>query len=154
MVDFVSWGGLAVAVGSLIVSIIAFKKSTHAQDEANAVQKRLVEIEEQREQERQLSIRQASLRPELREVSNNSYRLYLINEGSAVANNVRVLLDGNPINEHAARSYEEPPNLVGPNSEVSVLLSISFDCVPPFGIEVRWDDASGSDRSYIGTLTF
>ncbi len=57
--------------------------------------------------------------------------------------------------EHAsAIQGDDIPTQVGPNSEASCLINITMTCAPPFNIEVEWDDDSGKDRIYQGTLTF
>jgi len=141
---------------SLVVSIVAILVGWKAHREANAAQRRIVEIEEQRERERRLSALQASLYPRLIRTERESYRLYLVNSGKAEARNVRVKLDGVPLNEHpVAGRRSDIPTLIGANSEVSCLLFITRGSPPrPYEIEIRWDDDSGMDRVYRGTLTF
>lgn len=154
MGDLAAWAGVFIAIASLIVSIIAMLKSMHAQHEANAVQRRIVHIEERREEERQLGSHQARLRLELRNMGSGSYRLYLINDGMAEARNVRVILDDLPLDAHQTGVRGEIlPSLVGPNAEVSCFLRITLGCQPPFQAAVHWDDNSGIDRSYRTTLT-
>ena len=120
---------------------ISVWKSSQAQREANAAQKRIVEIEEQREREKLFEAKQDNLRPELRKVERGTYRLYLINHGKAEARNIRIKLDGTPLAEHcAAVQSDRMPAFLGPGAECSVLLAISSGCVPPFEIEITWDD--------------
>jgi len=155
MSDATSWVGVGVGAGSLIISAIALWISSRAQNKAVAVQKRIVEIEEQREKERQVRSLQAQLQPQIRKSSLGSYRLYLLNSGEAEAYNIKVILNGKPLEEHcAAVNGDSIPTHIGANSEVSCLLNITFGCAPPFEIEVKWDDASGTGRIYRGALTF
>jgi hypothetical protein len=155
MGDAASWAGVIIAMGSLIVAIIAMRKSFHAEQEAIAAQRRIVEIEEWREKERRLDALQAKLQAELREMGNGSERLYLVNLGRAEARNVKVSFDGKPLEEHCASvGGDSLPSLVGPGAEVSCLVSITNVCAPPFQCEVRWDDDSGLDRLYRTTLTW
>lgn len=126
-----------IAACSLVVSVVALLLSHRAQREANAAQLRIVEIEEQRERDRQMQRRQARLHPELRRQASGSYRLYLANQGESAARNIRVRLDGKPIQEHcAAVQGDSLPDRVEPGGEVSCLLAISLDCAPPFEVEV------------------
>lgn len=155
MTDAATSINLAIAAGSLIVSVVALVLSLRAQREANSAQRRIVEIEERREQEKRQDALQAKLLPELRETASNSYRLCLTNLGEAEARNVVAKLDGVPITaHHAAVQGDSLPSLVGPGSEVSCLLRISHDCAPPFKVEIEWDDDSGTHRVYRTTLTF
>jgi len=143
-----------VSVFSLFASIIAIFISRKAHREAITVQRRIVEIEEQRERDRQLSELKASLHPRLRKTDRGLYRLHVVNSGKGLARNVRVTLDGKRLVEHGtAVQGGEIPALIGPNSEVSCLLVITLGCAPPFKIEVEWDDESGKDRIFQGTLT-
>jgi len=138
MPEVASWAGVIVAALSLVVYVVTVSIGWW-----------------QREQDRRLSAQRASLRPELRKTNRDSYRLYLVNEGKAEARNVRVMLGGKPLSEHpAAVQGDDMPTRIGPNSEVSCLLAITLGCAPPFEIEVRWDDDSGADHTYRGTLTF
>lgn len=154
MGDAASWVGIIIAMGSLVVAIIAMRKSLDAQREANSAQRRVVEIEEGRERQRRLASLQAKLRAELRGVR-GADRLYLVNDGEAEARNVQVRLDGKPFAEHCAVIGDSSlPMFVGARAEVSCLLAIYQQCAPPFECEIRWDDDSGTDRSYRTTLTF
>jgi len=152
--NFFSWGNLLISFCSLVISFIALRRSIHAQNEANAIQKKLVFIEEQREYDRKTRTLQARLCAELRKKI-KGYWLYLINFGEAEAHNVRIKLDGIPlINHPAAVQGMHIPSFIGPNSEVGCPLSITQDCYPPFEVEIKWDDNYSKDRIYRSTLTF
>ena len=152
MCDYASWAGIVVGLGSLAVSIIAVVKSSRAQHEANDVNRRLVEIEEKREQDRLAGSTRAELRAELRITARNTTRLYVINYGLAEARNVTVTLDKKPLAKHEAGG-DELASTIGPKSEVSCILMTHMMCAPPFGIEITWEDDSGEPRSYSSTLT-
>ena len=154
MSDVTSWVGIGIGVSSLIISIIAIRKSSWAQGETVAAQKRIAAIEEQREKEKLFKAKQASLRPELSKTENGAYRLYLVNYGKAEARNIRVKLDGKPLAEHcAAVQHEHMPTYLGPGSKYSVLLNVVFSCPPPSEIEIVWDDDYGTERTYRTPLT-
>jgi hypothetical protein len=145
--DWISAGSLVVAISALVVSVFANRK-------ANANQQRLVEIEEQRENDRQIQKLSAQLRPELRRTGKGE-RLVIINQGNAEARNVRVTMDGKPLSEHKASvSNDRLPDMVGANSEISCLLALAMGCTPPFDVDVTWDDDSGDGKRYKTTLTF
>ncbi len=155
MADALSVGGVIISALSLGVSAIAIYTSSQANRQAIAAQRRIVEIEEQRERDRQRGELQASMHPQLRKTNRHSYRLYLVNSGKGIARNIRVRLDGKRLSEHAAAIQgDDIPSQVGPNSESSCLINITMTCAPPFNIKVEWDDDSGKDRIYQGTLTF
>lgn len=150
MDDLISWTNAVIAASSLlslIVSVIALIKS-------NRAQLRIIAIEEQREEERRMESLQAKIQPKLVKTLSNSYRLYLINHGKAAARNIRVKLDEVPLAEHRATVRgDSMPSDVGPGGQISCLLALSVDCMPPFKIQILWDDDSGTDRSYVTTLT-
>ncbi len=154
MGDAASWAGVVIATVSMVVSIIAILKSNKAQEEANAAQRRIVEIEQHRELDRRLDSLRAKLRPELRKNGPTSYRFYLVNNGLAEARNIRIKMDGRPMAEHPAGRFEKMPSIVGPSSEISSIIGITLACKPPFDLEIWWDDDSGTDRTYRTTLTF
>lgn len=150
MAEEAAWAGVIVSLVSLVVAIFAFRKSVQASDEANSFQQRLVEIEEHREKDR-LS---ANLRAELRKTE-RSYRLYLINDGAVEATNVSVKMDGDQLKDHPAGSASKDlGSVIGPSSEISCMLMVHRGCMPPFDIELTWNDDSGQQRSYKSTLTF
>ena len=143
-----------VSARSLVVAIIALILSTRSHRKSNSTQQQLFEIEKQRQNDRQEQKLSAQLFTELLK-KGNSYRLVLINRGYAEARNIRVMMDGMPLAEHkVAVSNDSLPDVVGANSEVSCLLGISHENVPPFKIEVKWEDDSGNDKEYRTTLTF
>ncbi len=155
MADLFSLSGLVLSTGSLVVSIIALWKSSHAQHEANAAHKRLVEIEEQREKDRQAQLGQAKLRPELRKTSRGSHRLYIVNHGDVEARNIRVEVDDTPLIGHPAAVQGSPmPGFVGPHCEISCQLGLHLGCAPPFKIRVKWDDDLRKNREIETALTW
>jgi len=156
MGDLASWVGIVIAAGSLVVAIVALRRSGRAAAEANAVQRQLVAIEEQRESERRAQAQKAALRPTLRKTGTSGYRLFVENSGSSAAQNVRVALGGKPLCEHpAAVRNDSLPSLIAPESEVSCLMAFSSSTPhPPFETEIAWEDGSGQPGSYSGTLTF
>jgi hypothetical protein len=140
---------------ALLVSIVAILVSIHANRQANATQRRLVEIEEGRDRERVAAGRRADLRAEIREFGLHSERLYVINEGSAAAHDVADFLDGVALAEHDAAVANDPlSTVIGPRSEASCLLMTTLSCATPFDIRITWQDDSGEPREYRSTLTF
>jgi heme exporter protein D len=143
-----TWVGIIIAVGSLIVAIVALVVSSRTQ-------KKLVQIEEQREADRLEKSKAAELSAEIRPTSRGSDRLFITNSGECEARNVEVRIGNKPLAEHpAAVKGEEIPKLIGPGSSVSCLLAFSFGCGPPFELEITWDDDSGKGKHYRTTLTW
>jgi hypothetical protein len=151
MSDAAMWIGIGVTG---VLSIVALYNSRKAHREAIALQKRLVEIEQQRETDRLRQAKAAKLRADLRPTPQGCDRLYIFNSGDCEARNVTAVMDGKPITEHPASPRgEEFPELIGPDSEVSYLLAWSRKTNPPYELEITWDDDSGNQRLYRTTLT-
>ncbi|MCL2646094.1 MAG: hypothetical protein FWD61_03700 [Phycisphaerales bacterium] len=168
--ELAAWVGAVAGLGSLVVAIIALVRSNAAQKESDVAQqkssdalqksseaqRRIVEIEEQREQDRRVQTRQANLRAELRTTARGSYRLCLINEGVSDARNIRIEMNDMPFSEHPVAG-EDMPDLVGRRSVISCYLATRIDdtnCSPPFKLKVTWDDDFEQNRIYQTTLTF
>lgn len=149
-----SWIGDGISVISVIVAVIALIKSDGAQRQANASQKRIVEIEEGRESDRNSEAKQAILRPRIWRHGSGDYRLHIENQGKAEARNVNMLLADMPFLDHpAVPKGETLCTLIGPGTDVSYCLAIAFGCAPPFDLVLTWDDDSKTGNSYRTTLT-
>ena len=159
----------AIAVASaciaglaLVQSWRATRQATKATREANdmikqqvALQDRLTQIEQSREQARLIQSLQASIRAELRKTDRGSWRLFVLNTGQGPARNVTITLDGKPLLEHdAVPRGEQEAKTIGPESGSSYCMAIDSGCHPPFQFEATWDDESGQQGEYSTTLTF
>lgn len=150
-----TWLGVAISGIALLVAIISFWKSDRAQYEANSAQRRLVEIEERREQDRLIRNRQAELTASISNADKGSLKIHIRNSGETEARNIQILLDEIPLLEHpAAPKGQSLPNVIGPNSEISFYLALAFGSPTPSGVMIAWDDDSGARRLYRTTLTF
>ena len=155
MVDYISLVGLVVAFVSLCVAIMAYAKSYKTQDKTIALQQRLIQIEEGRDQLSLVKASSAKLRAELREFKRSSYKLCIANDGNVFARNVCVELGGMSLVDHpVCPRGVEIPKLVGPKSEINCVLAIHMNCAPPFALRVLWDDGCGVNQSFETTLTF
>jgi len=98
--------------------------------------------------------RHARIRAELRnDVAHQFWRLYLVNEGKAEARNVRVTLNGAPLEQWQA-AIGGLPSLIGGNGQVSCIMAFSQACSPPLDCQVQWDDDAGKNHMYRTTLTY
>lgn len=151
---FATWAGIVIAGISLIVAAISLWKSDRAQREANAAQRRIVEIEEQREQDRVGESRRAVVRVALRRTG-NAFRLCIQNVGQAEARNLKIRLDGIPASEHpVVPGGQTFPTMVGPGAEVGLLMALTWGTDAPTELTVTWDDDAGTGHSFRTTLTF
>ncbi|MFP4029621.1 MAG: hypothetical protein ACLFWL_17720 [Candidatus Brocadiia bacterium] len=144
-----------IALGSVLISIIATILSWLANQKSNKTQSRLLKIEQSRADARRAKSQQATLRTELRKTDKNSWRMAIINEGQSEARNIVVFIDGIDSSEHEVMLQgENLPEVLGSGSEASCLLGINLGCNPPFQIQLKWDDDYAEKRCYRTTLTF
>jgi hypothetical protein len=148
------WLANTIAGLALLASIAALWLGARANRQANATQRRLLEIEEQRDKERRADATRANLRAELRDLGDYDRRLYIINDGFAAARDVEITLEGVPLGECEIAYQGSPGTVIGPRTEASCPLAIHDGCQPPFEILITWQDDSGEPREYRSTLTF
>lgn len=142
-----------VSFASVVVAVIALRKS-------NRTQKRLLEIEEQREQDRVSETRKARLVAEIvREefpLSPSSKRTFLEieNLGQSEAREIDVALDNGPATAHPTmlRRTEEIRH-VGPQSSFRYTLAPDNATPLPKNVVIEWSDDSGERGRYESTLT-
>ena len=155
MVDYISVIGLIVAFVSLCVAIMAYAKSYKTQDKTIALQQRLIQIEEGRDQLSLVKASSAKLRAELREFERSSYKLCIANDGESMARNVRIELGDMPLIDHQAfLRGVKMPDFIGSKSEITCPIAIHLGCAPSFALRVLWDDGCGVNHSFKMTLTF
>jgi len=146
MCDVSFWIGTLIAGSSLIVSIVALCKSSRAQ-------KRILQIEESRENDRLSSLLEANLRAESRQRERNSRHLFIVNEGAAEARHIRVEIDDQPLKDHDLSVGDPMPELVGPRCEISCRVMYDPHRVSS-DVKVVWDDDSGKDRVFRTTVSW
>lgn len=163
--------GVLGAVGAVVVGILGHRASKrHAArelelgeraDALDSVQtklnRRLVEIEEGRDARAELTATQAELRAGIMVMPRGIWFVRLDNVGAAPATNIRVSLEGAPIEEfqyYLAGTGPERPFDLGEDGGVTWKLSVGLGGdIPPWTVEVLWDDASGTDRRWASTIT-
>lgn len=148
---FANFVAALLSVVAIIISIIALRKS-------HKTQGRLVDIETARERDRLLKARKAALVARIvtegaRSIQEVSF-LVIENRGEAAARCVWVVLDGTPFGQHPACVEELADDLrIGPSSDARFVLAINNDCMPPFDLQLAWQDDSGEPGVYRSTLT-
>jgi len=152
MVEYVSIG---IAFVSVVAAVFFGLRSQRLQKENTNLQKRLLGIEEVREQERKKAAVKAYLSARIEDYGQRNYRLVVENTGDGEARNVNLKMDGKPFDEHrAAVSGDEKISCIGARSHATMLLALTLGCAPPFEMEISWDDDSGEAGHYQTTLTF
>jgi hypothetical protein len=139
----------------------AADRSASAAEEANKIQTRLVEIEEQRHQQAALDEKKAALTASLdrtRKPSGqliNHWDLVVSNQGAATARNLAIKLKDKPFDP--IRSASSPSRVceivIGPGAEIKCPVPGDAEFRPPFECELSWDDDSGIRGSWRSTLT-
>lgn len=141
---------------SLVVAVIALIISWRTQ-------KRQVEIEEAREQDRLTEKNKANLTAKFtKEESSRSrtsriYRkCYLVveNKGLSEARNIKLVLDNKPVMEHPGiLKTQDEVKEVGPKSNFHYELAVTGGPKVPSKVEITWEDDSGEPGEYSTTLT-
>ncbi len=153
--DVAAWISAIIALAALGVAIVALVKSNRAQAAGLTLQRRMVVIEEERDQASAARSKQAILSARSAKTDRGGVRLVVRNDGHAEARNLRVELDGKPMSEHPTLvKGNDLCGVIGPRSEVSAVLGVHFGCSPPFDLAIVWDDDSGVARTYRTTLTW
>ncbi len=146
-----------VSLAALGVAIWAHVRASRISRESNALQARLVVLEEAREADRQAEQQRADLSVHLEQrPGRKRMRTMLVvkNRGQAPARDVRVVMDEEPIDEHGSVFCDSLPiPVVGPEAEAPFIVATSKDHYPPFHVEVTWVDDTGDDHIYETTLT-
>ncbi|HUU30088.1 MAG TPA: hypothetical protein VM123_19965 [archaeon] len=142
--------GLLLSLSAIAVSIWAYSKSSKTE-------KKLLEIEEAREEDRIKQSKKAILMAIIdHEYHRNftSFTLQIKNEGEAEARDVCVKLDEMPLLEHPVipKTIEEIKQ-IGPKSVIRYRMAITRGYRKNFEVEITWADDSGEPGFYKTTLT-
>jgi len=157
MREIINWFGnnSNAAFTTFIVSVVAVVISGIAFMKTKRTDKRLLEIEEKREEDRNKLAQKAQLQARIVKYGHNSHRLLIINNGEGEARNIGLKMDAKPFDDHfASVRNDSPAKIIGPHSEATCLLHIADECAPPWKIEISWEDDSGEPGHYKSTLTF
>lgn len=152
MSELADWLALIVSIGSLVVAVIALRRTSHAET-------RLLAIEEIRERDRVIHGKRARLTGTTRKDEHARFILEISNNGEAEAQNVSVVLDGLPLHEHPVIPKQRLPNppsdgfTLGPASHVRYILGPTQQTRGPFTLLLRWADESGQPGDYKTTLS-
>lgn len=155
-----------ISAVSLLVSIIvaaisvwqhydrkAFERKSH--DETLAIERRVVEIEEQRDTEKQEKSKKAILLPEFdSNCHSHSYgeyrdtKLIIRNNGQSTAKNVKVYIDGVDVINHPKISPKtQYIKCIAPSSHFDYEFYQMNDKNLVYSITIEWEDDSGPNKS-------
>lgn len=136
VITVTSFGAFAAAVFGVVVSRDANQRS-------HDTQKKLLDLEKARENDRIADRGRAEVRARF-VPHGNGRRLQFYNEGQGIARNVRITVSGKPMaedNRLADRSggFET----IGPGGTAMVIATSTLQAEPLFQLCITWDDESG-----------
>lgn len=151
-----AFSAFAVSLAAVVFSFIAWFKS-------RKMEKKLLEIEEAREEDRLAEKQKANLTAEI--ITKESPRsgsikidrkcyLQIENKGLGEARNIKLVLDNKPVMEHPGISKPQSEvKRVGPESKFRHELAVTGGPNVPSYVEITWEDDSGELGFYGTTLT-
>lgn len=148
-----AWVSVAVSVGALIVAIWAIVSARIANRRSYHVQERLLRIENTRERDRQAAAARAALVSFI-VPSGSCHRLYIRNEGNAVARAIHVALNGEPLRQsNLLARGEQPPTVLAQAAEASVLLLTVESTPRRHTVSLTWEDDSSLPGDWTSDLS-
>jgi hypothetical protein len=143
------------------VANAAADRSASAAEDANKIQARMIEIEDQRHQKAVTEAKKAVLVARLDRTSKpdgrpvNHWDLVVSNHGAATARNLEVEIAGKPfgIPESASSCSSMREILIDRGGEVKWPLPGDREFRPPFECKLEWDDDSGVRGNWRSMLT-
>lgn len=136
MTEIIQWFGDSAnaAFATFVVSVAAFVFSVIALFKTKRADKRLLEIEEERESDRKRTASRAQLIAYVEESGKNSFRLVIENTGESEARDIELQLDGMAFEDHQiAIKRDGQVNQLGPHSKAARFLAIACGCTPQTG---------------------
>lgn len=143
----------------------AANRSAEAAEEALRLQRRMVELEEQRARETATDTQRAVLDAEFvrdeRMTANGKLQTEFFvnvrNRGRAAARDLQIVVDGVPADEHDQVMLNRPMSecTVGAGGELKLRLTLHLGggLSTPFDVSVDWSDESGIPGHWEGTLS-
>lgn len=152
----IALSGVFISIISVSVAIWSAKKSNSFSKEQTELQRRVVELEEQRELERKLKEDRADLRPILTykpgKEGYSEYASYfqIENNGKMKADNIRMYVDGDPVTQHKymMRHHDYKLGSLNPGRPKSWSVHITEEDPEICEVELKWDDETGKDHSF------
>lgn len=152
----ISGAAFVVSLGVAIYSYLQGRKSNDLQEEQTKLQRRVVEIEEQREQERLKKETKARLRPVLKYIDRHdsareiARQITIENLGKHEAQNIRMYVDGDPVSMHRD-IFCRPDNKLSPiqpGSDQMWRIEVDEESPEVCEITLKWDDKTGNDYEF------
>jgi hypothetical protein len=149
---------LVISAITAVYSYLQGRKSNSLQQEQTELQRRVVNLEEKREKDKQKERIKADVKAEVvfRKTAKgkraNKLRIY--NEGAGAAENVRIKINEDPITEcNFIITDQDSFDIIAPGSDIKLTMATSFDSPPNWKTEVFWNDKTGMDNKFETILT-
>lgn len=148
--------GIVISFISVAVATWSARKSNKYRKEQIELQRKVVDLEEQRERERKIKEDRALLRAEIDYLEHHKgyYKLanYMAikNLGNMKAEYIRMYVNGEPVStqRYMMRHHSHILNDMSPGGPNKWSLSIDEETPDTVDIELKWDDETGKDYSW------
>ncbi len=154
---------LVVSIISVTFSGLAILLAWIAHWRISSIQKRQLEIEEARENDRIRNSNKAQLRAYIKkEVESQrmhhtvwKHLLRIENMGLAEAREIKVILDDKPLFEHPTiLKGQRKITQIGPQSHFDYTLALTMGAPIPSRVQITWSDDSGEPGDYKTSLNY
>jgi len=132
-------------------------RSASAAEQANTIQKRLVEIEEKRERQKAVSSKKAALTAAIQRSGDKiGYDLVVSNRGACPAKDIEVFVNNQPLNDWEEFQPKIPEDCkIGPGGTFQsfFVLFRAGKLNLPYHVTLQWSDESSARGFWESTLT-
>lgn len=153
---FITIAGVTISLISVFVAFWSARKSNSFSKEQTELQRRVVELEEQRERERQLREDRADLRAvfqyydSVEGYDKKASFVNIVNNGKMEARNIRMFINGDP---HIHHKFIRAHNLITfnpikPGGPCGWALNVTEETPQSCDIELKWDDDTGKNHTW------
>jgi hypothetical protein len=145
------------ALGTLYAVLVSVQSNQQNQNSADAIEeltRRMVEIEEGRDAVNDLAQKKAIVRMHGEQRGHALYNLIVENESTATATEIRVLVDGQPLEQHPSIHDHKPiATLLGGASHAFTVMPTGRRPKPAHA-RIEWCDESGERRSWESDIRY
>lgn len=132
----------------IVISVIALGISLYVGSAQVQLQKRMVKIEEERDEAVRIASQKAALTCALLRIPGNKGMrtvLRIHNDGPSAVRNVKVKINGTPLGDFPSALWEEDTiPVIGPGADYDVHMVFSLGSPsPPFHVSISWEDGTG-----------
>lgn len=150
--------GVAISLISIFIAGWSAYNSTKYSKKQTDLQRRVVELEEQREREKQSVKIKADVKAEVMyrntAAGKQPYKFRVFNDGAGAAERIRVMINGDPIKECGFILTEQNTlEVIAAGTDVKFPMATSKDSPSNWKTVVLWDDKTGTNNKFETILT-